>query len=198
MGVFSNDKAALKGVSKGNLEAYRYLFDNHFPDLCNFLLLYFSDKGLAEEIALDIFAYIWEKRGHIRIKSSFKGFLFAAAKNRAVSHYRKKQKDLFSSLEIENLTLPDPGSSQQAIEDKELRQIINQAIEGLPPKSRMIYKMAWEDDLSQKEIARELGLSPKTVENHVSIALRKLRETLKPYYNQIFIFLMISLFFHKL
>ncbi|HBL74790.1 MAG: hypothetical protein A2W90_08085 [Bacteroidetes bacterium GWF2_42_66] len=191
---FVNDKTAFDEVSKGNLEAYRHLFDNHFSDLCNFLLLYLHNRKLAEEIALDIFAYIWEKRESIQIKNSFKGFLFAAAKNKAVSHYRKEQKGLFSSLPIEGLNLPEPDSSQQTLENEELRQIIDRAIESLPPKSRMIYQMAWEENLSQKEIAQKLGLSPKTVENHVGIALRKLRETLKPYHEQIFILWLTSTF----
>lgn len=194
MGRFLNDKIAMDGVSKGNLTAFRYLFDNHFADLCNFLLLYVHDRGLAEEIALDIFTYVWEKRESLQIKSSFKGFLFAAAKNKAVSHYRQEYKDLFSTLQIEDLHLPDADSSQQILENKELQQIINQAIEKLPMKSRMIYQMAWEENLSQKEIAEKLGLSPKTVENHVSIALRKLRETLRPYYEQIFLIWISSTF----
>lgn len=194
MHPFTNDKTALEGVSKGNLEAYRYLFDHHFSDLCNFLLIYLHSRDLAEEIALDIFVSVWEKREHLQIKSSFKGFLFAAAKNQAISHYRKEQKALFTKLQIEDIPLPDPDSTQQILENKELRQIICKAVEGLPKKSRMIYQMAWEENLSQKEIAKKLGLSPKTVENHVGIALRKLREVLRPYYEQLFMLWLASSF----
>lgn len=195
MGQFFDDNAAWKEVSKGNLEAYRYLFDHHFSDICNFLLLYLHERQIAEEIALDIFAYVWEKRETLQIKSSFKAFLFTAAKNRSISQYRKEQKKLFTSLRLEDLHLPDPDSSHHFLENKELYQLINRAIEAIPPKSRMIYRMAWEEGLSQKEIAEKLDLSPKTVENHVSIALRKLRDTLRPYYDQIFVFWITSTFF---
>jgi len=194
-GQFLNDHAALMEVSKGNLEAYRYLFDHHFRDICNFLLLYLHDREIAEEIALDIFTYVWEKRETLQIKSSFKGFLLAAAKNRAISAYRKEQKRLFTSLHPEDLRFPDPDSSHQVLEKQELHQLISQAIESLPPQSRIIYRMAWEENLSQKEIAQKLGLSPKTVENHVGIALRKLRDKLRPYYGQIFLLWITSTFF---
>ena len=69
----------------------------------------------------------------------------------------------------------------------ELRNLIESAIQKLPEKSRQVYQMAWEENLSYNEIAEKLGLSSKTVENHVGIALRKLRESLGPYYKQIFL-----------
>jgi DNA-directed RNA polymerase specialized sigma24 family protein len=59
---FKNDTEALLQMADGNIAAYRFLFDHHFSDLCNFLLIYLHSKELAEEIALEIFTYIWEKR----------------------------------------------------------------------------------------------------------------------------------------
>ena len=191
---FDNDKIALEEVSDGNIKAYRYLFDNHFPDLCNFLLIYLHDKNIAEEIALDIFTYIWEKRKEIEIRSSFKTFLFAAAKNKAISFYRKEQKKLFSELEIKDFNFPHHITSADTLEHEELREIINQAINKLPHKRKMVYQMAWEQNLSYKEIAQKLDLSVKTIENHVGIALRKLREELQPYYKHIFSLWIISNF----
>ncbi len=182
-------------VARGDLKAYRYLFDNHFADLCNFLLIYLHDRNLAEELALDIFAYVWEKREDIEIKSSFRNYLFTAAKNQAVSHFRKQQKHFFTDLGLEAPDAIDPISAEHIIENEELQQMINNAIDSLPAQSKRIYQMAWEQNLSYKEIADELGLSVKTVENHVGIALRKLRERLRPYYKQIFVFWIISNFF---
>ena len=72
------------------------------------------------------------------------------------------------------------------MENNELYNLIESAIQKLPEKSRKVYQMAWEENLSYAEIAEKLGLSSKTVENHIGIALHKLRESLKPYYKQIF------------
>ena len=93
---------------------------------------------------------------------------------------------MFTSLEVSEPTPDENSNSQHLMENLELREIIEAAIERIPWKSRQIYRMAWEENLSHKEIAEQLGLSPKTVENHVGIALRKLRESLSPYYRQIF------------
>jgi len=68
---FKNDSEALFHLADGNINAYRFLFDNHFTDLCNFLLIYLHSRELSEEIALDIFTYIWEKRQILQIKATF-------------------------------------------------------------------------------------------------------------------------------
>ena len=191
---FKNDAEALLQMSDGNVAAYRFLFDHHFTDLCNFLLIYLHSKELSEEIALEIFTFIWEKRQSLQIKASFKSFLFSSAKNRAISLYRKEQKMIFTSIDSMQSISYDDSSSQQLMENTELREIINTAIEKLPEKSKQIYQLAWEENLSHKEIAEQLGITPKTVENHVGIALRKLRESLNPYYQQIFMLLLVQFF----
>ncbi len=183
---FNNDSEALLQMADGNIDAYRFLFENYFSDLCNFLLIYLHRKDLSEDVALDIFAYIWEKRETLQIKATFKSFLFSSAKNKAISLYRKEHVKLFASLENADLEGCSDYTSSLLLMNKELRDIINAAILKLPEKSRQIYRMAWEENLSYKDIAFQLGLSPKTVENHVGIALHKLRESLKPYYQQIF------------
>lgn len=176
------------------MSAYRFLFDHHFTDLCNFLLIYLHSKELSEEIALEIFTFIWEKRQTLQIKVTFKSFLFSSAKNRAISLYRKEQKKMFTTIDFGQSVFNDDSSSQQLMENNELREIINTAINKLPEKSKQIYQLAWEENFSHKEIAEKLGITPKTVENHVGIALRKLRESLKPYYQQIFMLLLAQFF----
>jgi len=183
---FKNEPEALRQLAAGNIDAYRYFFDHYFSDLCNFLLIYLHRKELSEEIALDIFTYVWEKRQTLQIKTTFKIYLFSAAKNKAITLYHKEHQKIFTSIEVSEATIPHDYSSQSAMENNELRDLINEAINRLPEKSRQVYMMAWEENLSYNEIAVQLGLSPKTIENHVGIALRKLRESLRPYYKQLF------------
>ena len=183
---FKNDEQALLKLASGDLVAYRYLFDQYFTDLCVFLRIYLHSKEFSEEVALELFEFIWEKRETLEIRISFKSFLFSSAKNRAISHYRKEHRTIFSSLEINDSINFDEHTSQHYMEENELRGYIEKAINSLPEKSRQIYQMAWEENLSHKEIAARLGITSKTVENHVGIALRKLRESLRPYYKQIF------------
>lgn len=191
---FKSDEEALLKLAVGDLAAFRFLFDHYFPDLCNFLRIYLHSKEFSEEIALEIFEFIWEKRENIHIRANFRSFLFSSAKNRAISHYRKEHKAIFTSLELNESVSFDEFTSQHFMEENELRGFIDLAINKLPNKSRQIYLMAWEENLSHKEIASRLGITPKTVENHVGIALRKLRESLSPFYKQIFMLWLVTVF----
>ena len=191
MQIYQDDMAVFRKVSKGDLQAYHILFRRHFADMCNFLLLYLHSREICEEIALDIFTWLWEKRDSIEIKTSVRNFFFSAAKNKAITRYRKEQQHIFSSLSTNEFLIPDTDHSELILENRELHDVIQNAIDKLPEKSRLVYQMAWEEDLSYKEIATRLNLSPKTVENHISIALRKLRESLEPYYKQIFTLLLL-------
>lgn len=194
MQKFNDDPEALLQLAEGNLDAYRFLFDHHFSDLCNFLLIYLHSKELAEDIALDIFTFIWEKRQILQINTNFKSFLFAAAKNKAITLYKKEHQKIFTQIENVESVIPNDSSSQLTMENDELRGLINDAISKLPEKCRQVYLMAWEENMSYNEIAVQLGLSPKTIENHVGIALHKLRESLKPYYKQLFMWWVIMQF----
>jgi len=191
---FKDDQEALLQLVEGNLDAYRFLFDHHFSDLCNFLLIYLHSKELAEDIALEIFTFIWEKRQTLQINTNFKSFLFAAAKNKAITLYKKEHQKIFTQIENVKSVMPNDSSSQFAMENNELHDLINEAIFKLPEKCRQVYLMAWEENMSYNEIAVQLGLSPKTIENHVGIALHKLRESLQPYYKQLFMWWMIMQF----
>ena len=191
---FKGDPDALLQLAEGNLDAYRFLFDHHFSDLCNFLLIYLHSKELSEDIALEIFTFIWEKRQTLQINTNFKSFLFAAAKNKAITLYRKEHQKLFTQIENVESVMPNDSSSQYTMENNELHDLINEAIFKLPEKCRQVYLMAWEENMSYNEIAVQLGLSPKTIENHVGIALHKLRESLQPYYKQIFMWWVIMQF----
>jgi RNA polymerase sigma-70 factor (ECF subfamily) len=183
---FESEEQALLKLAAGDLAAYRFLFDRYFTDLCNFLNLYLHSRQFSEEVALDIFEYIWEKRESLQIRVTFKSFLFSSAKYRAISHYRKEHRAIFTSLELSESTVFEESSSRDFMEENELRRFIELAINKLPEKSRQIYLLARDENLTHKEIALQLGISPKTVENHVGIALRKLRESLMPFYKQIF------------
>lgn len=191
---YITDEQALLKLAEGNLVAYRFLFDKYFPDLCNFLNIYLHSKEFSQEVALDIFEYIWEKRASLQIRATFRSFLFSSAKNRAISHYRREHRVVFTSLEVVDSRLSEEIVSPYYMEGNELLELIDAAIEKLPEQSRKIYLMAREENLSHKEIAALLGITPKTVENHVGIALRKLRKSLNPFYKQIFMSWLLPLF----
>lgn len=179
---------------EGDIDSFKYFFDKYYDDLCNFVNIYLHDSTLAEEIVQDIFVYIWGNKENLKISTSVKAYLFSASKLKSLNHLRdsKNQKriiDHLGKINAENTTEP----SDSFADVDEFRRILDVAIEQLPDKCKEIFLLAKKEELSNKEIAEQLGISLKTVENQMTIALKKLREYLSPYRGKIFLFFLYNL-----
>lgn len=178
---------------EGNKEAFKILFEKYYPDLCNLVNLYLQNPTVSEEIVQDLFIYLWEKRGKIKIETSLKAYLLQAAKYKSLNYIRnEKNKNLIlneiTDRERVSLEMPD-----RAIDANQLREIIENSINSLPERCRQVYIMGKERNMTYKEISEKMGISVKTVEVQMGNALKKLREQLRPHYQDIFIFFLIWL-----
>ncbi len=176
---------------EGDKEAFRFFFEKYYSDLCNLVNLYLHDPVMTEEVVQDIFIYLWEKKENIKIESSLKSYLLRASKNRTLNYIRNEKTKLdiynrFNEFDKVDIEMPDI-----VMDSNQLREVINAAIDSLPDRCREIYILGKEKSMSYIEISEELGISVKTVEVQMGKALKKLREQLRPYYNDIFILFLI-------
>ncbi len=183
----------LQKMIEGDENAFKYFFDTYYDDLCNFVNSYLRDETLSEEIVQNIFIYFWEKKNFLQLNCSVKSYLFTASKNKSLNYLRnvKNQNRLTGELILQSEILT--AGADQYLEVEELKQIINEAIESLPPKCKTIYQLSRDGEMTNREIADELGISVKTVENQITIAIRKIKEFLQPYYDQIFTLFFLAL-----
>ncbi len=176
---------------EGDKDAFRFFFEKYYSDLCNLVNLYLHDSVVTEEIVQDIFIYLWEKKENIKIESSLKSYLLRASKNRTLNYIRNEKIKLgvynhFNEFNEVVTEMPD-----SVMDSSQLREVINAAIDSLPDRCREVYILGKEKSMSYKEISEELGISVKTVEVQMGKALKKLREQLRPHYNDIFIWFLI-------
>lgn len=185
----TNEELFIVGkMMEGDIDSFKYFFDKYYNDLCNFVHIYLHDQVLAEEVVQDIFVYFWENRQKLQISSSVKAFLYSASKYKSLNmlrdtHNQKKIVERIGKTE-QSHTQEQPASY---IDTEEFRKILDAAIDQLSPKCREIFLLSKRQELSNREIAEQLGISVKTVENQMTIALKKLREYLVPYREKIFI-----------
>lgn len=172
----------------GDRNAFRYFFEKYYTDLCNFVNIYVHDTILAEEIVEDIFVYFWENKEHLRLTHSVKSYLFSASKYRGLNEIRNQntRKRILQGLKITKVD-DQTNHEESYLDTEEFRSVLNAAIEDLPPKCKEIFLMGKVNNLSHREIAERLNISAKTVENQITIALKKLRDSLGPYRKQIFL-----------
>ena len=138
--------------------ALKSLYMTYFGPLMRFTGMYVSSPAEAEEIVSDTFLAIWNNRKQLPGISNFDSYIYTVARHKAISYYRKQHMEQVSLDEI-------------SID-------LNLAIDSLPAKCKMAFKLVREDKLKYKEVAAILDISVKTLEAHLANAVRKLRETL--------------------
>lgn len=168
----------IRRLSRGDQDAFKYVFDRYYKSICLFIRKYISDSEHVEDIAQDVFVSIWEKKPTFKSLQAFKSYLYQTAKNKSLNfleheaikkgHQEKtilaqKSSDLFYDLNyVEN----------------ETQRLIFKLLENLPPRAREIIILQLEG-LKNNEIAMKLNISVYTVKNHKATAYRYLKENFK-------------------
>ena len=171
-----NEPLLVRSLSKGNLLAFNTLYKEYNNRLYRFALGYLKSEEEAEEIVQEVFTRIWEKRKDLKEELSFKSFLFTIAFNIIKKHFRTKtsMSEYFKSANPE-------GSDMQTSEHttyNSLVQYITDLVDKLPGRRKEIFIKSRFEGHSIKEIAEELNISHKTVENQLTDALKFIRTNL--------------------
>lgn len=178
-----DDAELLTWLKQSNQKVIQILFDTYYASLCKTVNRIVHNTITTEDIVQDVFLKIWQKRNDLNIQISLKAYLHKMAINAALSHLRKKYNtssiDDASPQQMKKHAFKEVAT--QNMEFKELEMQVNDAINELPPKCREVFILSRYEELSYKEIAQEMGISPKTVENQMSKALKHLRKKLAPY-----------------
>ena len=164
----------MSGIDKTKFRVY---FDEYFNALSNFAYGYVHDKTVAEDIVQDVFVKFWMKREVIQADNNVKSFLFQSTKNRAIEIIRRNKLNDTMVLEKTKEIESDERLMQEA-DNYLMKQKIFASIRQLPPKCQQVFKMSKINGLTYNEIAAELDISVKTVENQIGKALKFLREKL--------------------
>lgn len=157
------------------------IFRTYYQPLCSYAYTFLQDKEEAEEIVQTTFLSVWEKKETLSIRTAVKPYLYAMVRNaclNVIKHEKVKQKH---AVEEVAMAIHSHDSVSHAIVSSELELKIHQAMEKLPEQCRLVFKLSRFEELKYSEIADQLGISIKTVENHMGKALKIMREQLKDY-----------------
>ena len=171
----------VESIKIGNEASFKEMFDHYNRPLYYFVFKYLRNKEDAEEIVQEIFLKIWRERSKLDAGLSLKSFLFTIAYNSTMNALRKRS---FNNQYINMVGLTQPSSdlaTEKEVNYRETLLLIENAIELLPPKRKQVFKMSRYEELTYQEIADELSLSVKTVNDHMNEALKFLRKNLKEY-----------------
>ena len=161
-------------------QAIEILFREYYPDVCRAVMRIIPDAAIAEDIAQDVFFELWRKRNILNINASFGAYLRRAARNKSLNYIRDRKINPEGEDQLPHRSEAQTDANRK-LEVQDLQNSIDQAINDLPERCRQIFSLSRYEDLSYQEIADQLGISIKTVENQISKALRLLREALGPH-----------------
>lgn len=166
---------------RGNRQLFNQLFSDYYVNLCRFAYTYLKDNDDSEEIVQEVFITLWENRAKLVINTSIRSFLYTSVKNRSLNFIRNRNTRLSHEDEFAREQAAILSHITNFCEREELNHLIDEAITELPEQCRIIFEMNRNHELTYTDIAKQLIISPKTVENQIGIALKKLRIKLAPY-----------------
>ena len=175
------EKDLIFQLRNGDRSSFEILFHFYYPGLVVYSSQFTTDHMESEEIVQDFFVKLWQIHPEIQLTDSLKGFIFSSVKNSCfnyLKHKKIKQKYIAALGKLsENHLVYDPDLYIVS----ELQLKIKRAIDHLPDKCREVFKMSRIHGMKNEKIASELNISKRTVETHISNAIKHLREELKDY-----------------
>ncbi|MEO9571355.1 MAG: RNA polymerase sigma-70 factor [Polaribacter sp.] len=193
MEVFHNDSILIKNIKKSDKKSFKLLFDRYYKKLVDYTTSYTNDTQEAEDIVQQTFIILWTKRQKLSTEKSIKSYLYRITHNTYIDTYRKqKREDIFFN-ELKEQALTERITEDPEILEKRIIKL-KDVIERLPEKCREILHMNKFEGLKYKEISEQLDISIKTVESHMYVAYKKIREAFRD--DELFL-IFIYKFVHK-
>lgn len=163
----------------GDITAFRTIFDFYYPQVRFFALGIVKDSFVADDIAQNVFIKVWTKRELIDSEKKFNNYLYSITKNEITDYFRA----LIISEPLESVSsLKDNDNTDEMIESvydlSHIKELVMKEVENMPAQRRIVFIMSRIQGLSNDEIAAKLGISKRTVERHLNMALHALREKL--------------------
>ena len=197
MREINDDKYLTRYLKEGNYAAFETLFARYHDKFRHFIQAMVKDDDVADDISQNIFMKLWINHEKLDETLSLTAYLYVLSKYEIFNHFRMLRNRRTSALsqvgaDISQI-IQSPASSTpfEELTFNELSKKVTDLIESMPPKRREIFKMSRFEHLTAKEISSKMGISPRTVEEHIHLALKDLKKNVS---NPVFL-LFIYLYF---
>lgn len=181
MNVFrETDAELIAGINSNDKKAFRRLYERYQEDMYRLALRKVQSEEVAEEIVQDVFVALWEKRDGL-VVTDIRSYLFRSVKNGVLDYVRAQIVRQNYAREFAFQVEPNYNNTDEFLALYDLTAAIHSGMDSLSEKTREIFKLNRLDSLSADEISKNLDLPKRTVEYHITLALRMMRTSLKDY-----------------
>jgi len=175
---FDTENVILR-LKQDDKSALDLLFEYYYPRLYNFSKSILKIENEIDDILQEVFVKIWLNRQKITTANTFNAYIFTITKNEVLNLIRANRKNQTFRDELYKLSVAEEYQLQNSLEFEEIKLVIDRLVSELPEKRRNIFLLSRMNGLSNKEIASQLEISEKTVEDHITHAIRKIKSSMK-------------------
>ncbi|HVK49858.1 MAG TPA: RNA polymerase sigma-70 factor, partial [Pseudobacter sp.] len=170
-------KELLIRIAEDDTKAFTHLFDQYWLQVFAHVRTYIKDAAQAEDITQDIFFSIWLNRSKLATVADFEPWLHVVTRNRTISGLRKLLREPDNELAgiIPDMPALSGDSPVMMLDYKQSQELLQKAIDQLPPRRRQVFRMSRQEGLTHQEIAEQLQISKATVNEHITEALSFLK-----------------------
>ncbi|UJH92696.1 RNA polymerase sigma-70 factor [Antarcticibacterium sp. 1MA-6-2] len=179
------DEKLIELLKAGDRSAFRTVFNLYEKRLYAFVFSITKSHYSTEELLQEIFIKLWQKKADLKTSLSFNAFIYTIARNLTYNHLRKiaSQENLKQEL-WKNISFLNDVENKLIFSEYEA--ILEDILAGLPQKKRSIFILSRQEGRSNQEIADLLGISKKTVKNHLWDTLKQIKAQLQPHLGLLF------------
>ncbi|UZR97392.1 RNA polymerase sigma factor [Chondrinema litorale] len=170
-------KSLSNNLKKGDINALKEIYLKHYDKFLSISIAFLKSKPEAEDVLHEAFMKFWEKRHMLKDDSDYQNYLFIILRNQLVSAVRTKAKVVLKE-DFNKLNL-SASSTESWLEHKELSKTLEQAIDKLPPKRKVVFNLKRQDGLTNQQISEKLGISTQMVEKQLKLAKQSITEYLQ-------------------
>ncbi len=169
-------KKLIRNLRKGDVFAFEEVFKKYNRKIYSFSISYLKNKEDAEGVVQDVFLSLWRKRVDLKDQHNIGSYLFTITYNAVRKHFRQLSRERKHIEDYGKIIQVDDDSTRADIEFGNLMDIAKAAINQLPTKQKTVYQLSMQEGLTSMEIAKKLGISRRTVENHLHRAKAYLKK----------------------
>ncbi len=171
----NNEKELIEGIQRGDVNAFDTIYYKYVKKLYSFAFGLLKDHSQTEELVQSVFVTLWEKRHQLNPNLRFSSYLFTICYNAVLKYFRSKNVE----QKVLALLFQDSANccsdTMATVYFNELNSQIEKTVEEMPPARKRVFRLSREQGKTTREIAEYLDISPRTVETHISQALKTIR-----------------------
>lgn len=189
----ATDQTILSLLHANDEQAMEHIFDTYYSYLVTTAYHVLMDQHQAKDLVQDVLFHFWTKRDSLTIESGLKSYLRRSVVNRSIDQIRRKKRFGVAEEITDYNQASTEVSTQELLETSDLQSVVMAAIDSLPERCKLIFSLSRFEDMSHQEIADQLDISKKTIENQMTKALKTIRKAIQ-HYKDLAIFIIASFF----